>query len=162
MPRDLAILAKFDPYERSIDIIRTVGKTDFVFSVYDNDVQFDTSRQMRVVEGTDKLVQNVLKILLTQKGENLEDPDYGMNGLNSIGDKIMPEHYAAIRSGIVNALGYYNQLNLDNPNQDEVIGSVAEVKVVRDETDPRAILIYVSLVTGSGKTVKITVPQVEQ
>lgn len=161
MPRDVAILAKFDPIGRSIDIIRSVGKTDFIFSVYNNDLQFNTAKQLRVIEGADKLVQGILKILLTKKGENFEDLEYGMEEISGIGDKLSQDHYATIRTGVINALGYYNQLNVDNNNTDEVIGSITEVKIVRDDVDPRAILIYISLITESGKGIKITVPQVE-
>lgn len=161
MPIDVAILAKFDPIGRSTDLIKAVGKTDFVFSVYNNDLQFNSAKQLRPIEGADKLVQGVLKILLTQKGENFEDSEYGMEAVSGIGDKLVSEHYASLRSGVVNALAYYNQLNLDNPNNDEIIGEVKEVKVVRDDVDPRMILIYISVVTASGKAVKITVPQVE-
>ena len=161
MPQDVAILARFDPYGRPTELIKAVGKTDFVFSVYDNDLQFTNARQLRTVEGTDKLVQGILKILLTKKGENFEDGEYGMVGLDDIGGKISQEHYATIRTGIVDALSYYNQLNLDNDNNDEIIGDINEVKIVRDDTDPRVFLIYISLVTNSGKQVRVTVPQVE-
>jgi phage baseplate assembly protein W len=133
MPLDYAILAKFDPAGRSQDILRSVGKTDYIFSVYNNDIQLNASKQLRTVEGTDKLVQSVLKIILTKKGENFEDPEYGTTFDETIGGKLIQEQYVAIRSSIVDALAYYNQLNSDNENLDEIIANVTEVSVKQSE-----------------------------
>lgn len=161
MPRDFAILKKINFSTLSETDRMSVGRTSYVFSVYENDLVFNPGRQLIVTEGTNKLIQGILKIILTPKGTALEDREYGADLESAIGGKLQQDSYANLREGVVAALDHYSVLNSDNENLDECIQSVEEVKAVRDDTDPRVILIYVSVITKSNKLVNIVVPQVE-
>ena len=161
MPKDIAILKRINYSSQSEVARRNIGKTDFVFSVFENDVQFTSGKQIRMMEGTDKLVQGILKILLTPKGSSLEDPLYGANLDVGIGNKLQQANYSDLRSGVYSALDYYTTLNANNDNPDEVIQEIYDVKAVRDDKDPRIILVYVSVITQSGKKVSVVAPQVQ-
>lgn len=161
MPRDIAILKKINYPSQSDTVKRNIGTTDFVFSVYENDAQFTSGKQIRLLEGTDKLIQGILKILLTPLGSSLEDSGYGTNLDSGVGSKLQQENYADLRTGVFNALEHYQQMNQDNDNPDEIIQEIDEVKAVRDDIDPRVILIYISVITQSGKLVNVVAPQVQ-
>ena len=159
MPRDIAIYTRVpgtatDAYKKSI------GRTDFVFEIFSNDIQFNTGKQVITTEGTLKIVQSILKILLTKQGENVEDGDYGADLDVGVGEKLNQQSYADLRSNILDALNHYNLLNQDNENPDEIIGNIDEVKVTRDTQDPRIILIYIKVTTQAGNLVSVIVPQV--
>ncbi len=161
MSKDVGLLKKIN-YASTTDAARlNIGATNFVFSVYENDIQFTAGKQIRILSGTERLIQSILKILLTPKGSMLEDVDYGTNLDAGIGSKMQQENYADLQAGVVSALQYLMLLDADNPNPDEVIDQVNEVRAVQDTEDPRAILIYISVVTRSGKLVNVVVPQVQ-
>ena len=61
---------------------------------------------------------------------------------------------------MINALIHLNELNIDNPNSDEVIETIDVVRTVAAAGEPRQMNIQVSITTESGKPVTITVPQV--
>jgi hypothetical protein len=62
---------------------------------------------------------------------------------------------------VINALIHLNEINLDNPNSDEVIETIDVVRTVASIDDPRAISIQVKVTTESGKSVAVQVPQIQ-
>lgn len=161
MANDIGIFKKINYSSQSDTSKLNIGRTNYVFSVYENDFQFTTGRQMRMIGGTDKLIQAILKIILTPLGSLLEDPLYGADLEGSIGSKLQQENYANLRDSVWSALEYLQTITADSEDPDEVIDSIDEVKAVKDDDDPRVILIYISVVTKSGKLVKVVVPQVD-
>lgn len=161
MSRDIAILKRVNFPSFTEGERLNVGNTDFSFATYDNDFQFTSGKQLRVVEGTNKIIQGILKVLLTQRGTSLEDQSYGAELDAGIGSKMQQENYADLRDSVYSAIEYYMLLNDNSENPDEIITEIEEVKAVRDDEDPRMILVYVSVITQSGKRVSVTVPQVQ-
>lgn len=161
MPNDISIISALNRTGLSGDQLRGTGFTEFVFEPYENDIQFDRTKKVRLFSGTDKLVQSIMRILLTTKGDSFEDANWGSELNNQIGSKIKNENYASIRESIIAALVHYNSLNDDNPSSDEVIDSIDELQVVSDSDDPRIIRVVVGVTTESGKGLRVIVPQVE-
>lgn len=162
MPRDIAILSALVRSDKSGGFLRATGSTDFVFEAFENDLQFDRLRQVRMCEGTEKLVQSVMRIILTEKGAYIEDRMWGSSAPTNIGGKMDNERFAATRQSVIDALTHYNQVNYDNPNSDEVISTIDELQVVQDLDDPRRMRIVVGFTTESGQSVRVTVPQVSE
>ena len=160
MPRDLALLKKIDYSSQSASMKQNIGTTGFVFSCYENDLQFTRGKQLRTTSGINKLIQSILKCLLTQKGTALEDPNYGADLESGIGDKMQLLAFSDMEANVTSALEYLAQMTSTSEDPDEVIGSVNMVSVVRDTIDPRTILVYIRVVTGSGKIVSVQMPQV--
>jgi phage baseplate assembly protein W len=160
MPLDFGILKKLDKPRMDQATIKSTGNTNYTWETYEGDIHLDGLNRFITLEGTTKLAQGIYKMILTQKGSNIEDPDYGTNLPERIGDKLNSEKYASIQTEIIDALVYYNAINQNNPNSDEVIETIDLVRVIADIDDPRAIKIQVSVTTESGKPVNVEVPQV--
>ena len=169
MPFDLAILVPLNKatangtsadQSAAASTISGTGNTNYIWESYENDLQLDQLNNIIMLDGTTKLAQEMMKILLTPLGSAAYDPNYGTSLSTSIGNKLDSSAYAEIQTEVINALIHLNELNLDNPNSDEVIETIDVVRAVASLTDPRQINIQVSVTTESGKSVAITVPQV--
>jgi phage baseplate assembly protein W len=161
MPFDIAIIAPLDKRGKTTDQLRGTGFTEFVFEPYENDVQFDRAKKVRQMSGTEKLVQSIMRILLTTKGDSFEDPDWGSEMNGQIGSKMRNDNFATVRESIITALTHYNYINRDNPDSDEVINTIDEIQVVSDLNDPRVMRVVVGVTTESGIGVRVIAPQVE-
>ena len=161
MPNDIAIIAPFNRSAANPNIARATGYTEFVFEPYENDIQFDRKKLVRQMTGVDKLVQSIMRIMLTTKGDSFEDSQWGSEMNNQIGSKLKSDSFAAVRESIIQALMHYNDINQDNPNSDEVINTIDELQVVSDLNDPRIVRTVIGVTTESGKGVRVVVPQVE-
>jgi len=159
MPIDLAIIKKLDKVSAGQSNIIGTGNTNYIWESYENDIQFDTLNQFMTISGTTKLAQGIMKIILTRKGDNIEDPDYGTLINTMIGTKFTSDVFAEVQSEIIDALIHYNLINSDNPDSDEVIQIIDEIKVVQDLNEPRAMKIRVAITTESGKSIGVEVPQ---
>ena len=162
MPDDIAIIAPLDKKNRNPDVVRATGYTEFVFEPYENDVQFDRIKHVRQFSGTEKLVQSIMRVLLTTIGDSFEDSEWGSEMNNRIGSKTSNENYSEIRESVIKALTHYNQINSDNPSSDEVIDTIDEIQVVQDLDDPRIMRVVVGVTTESGKGVRVVVQQVDK
>lgn len=160
MPIDLGVLSKLDKAQLGNSITKSTGNTSYTWESFEGDFQLDGTHNPITVDGTTKLAQGMFSIILTPLGSNPADPDYGTDLLSLIGDVVDSDKFATITSEIIDALTYYNLLNQDNPNSDEVIQTIDFVRVVKDIDDPRAIKIQVSVTSESGKQVNLQVPQI--
>ena len=160
MPIDLAIVRKLNKGEETPGTIINTGNGNFIWESFENDIQIDALNQIVVVEGTTKLAQSIMKIILTPKGSLPDDPEYGTDLNLSVGSKFNSETFADVQTEITDALIHYNLINADNPDSDEVIEVIDEIKVVQDLDDPRAMKIVVSVTTEAGNPVRVTVPQI--
>lgn len=160
MPLDLGVLKKLDKPRLGQSVTKSTGNTTFSWEAYLGDLQLNGINDLITVDGATKLGQGIFKIVLTPKGSNPDDPNYGTNMPSLIGGKIGNDVYATITSEIIDALTYYNLLNQDNPNSDEVIETIDNVRVVQNIDDPRGILFQIEVTTESGVPVRIQVPQI--
>ena len=160
MPRDIALLTKINVNQQTSLTRQNVGSTGYVFSCFENDFLFTKGKQIRMTSGINKLIQSVLKCLLTSLGTSLEDPNYGADLESDIGGKMGLVAFANMQSNVTNALEYLMQLNPVSDDMDEVIAAVNSVQVVKNPSDPRMILVYINVTTGTGKIVAIQMPQI--
>jgi len=160
MPIDVGVLKRLDRAGLPNEIIRSTGVTNYTWQAFDGDIQLDSLNQFVPMEGTTKLAQGIFKAILTPKGSVAEDPTYGTSLSLSIGQKMDSGRFADIQTEIIDTLVHYNIINQDNSDSDEVIEVIDEVEVVTNLDDPRVLQIQISVTTESGKSVKVTVPQV--
>ena len=159
MPLDIAIITRLDKANTDAGTLRGSGNTNYIWESYENDIQLDSLNQLITLEGTAKLAQSIMKAILTPLGSDPDDPDYGSNVQGGIGDKFSSDKYALTQTEVVNALIHLNQINIDNPNSDEVIETIDSVNVVQSLDDPRAMRITVGVTTESGIPLTVTSPQ---
>jgi hypothetical protein len=160
MPIDMGVLKKLDRPSLSNEILKSTGSTNYTWEAYGGDIQLDALNKFIVLEGTTKLAQAMFKILLTPIGSIIEDSEYGTELSASVGQKLDSERFADIQTSVVDALIHHNLINQDNPNSDEVIETIDDIRVVQDIDEPRAMKVQVTVTTESGKSVVLQVPQV--
>jgi len=162
MAYDLAIMMPIDRAALPEGFQLAVGETDYVIQPFENDFQFDRLKRMMTVSGTRKLVQSILRIMLTENGEYIEDQYWGAGIGGLIGSKLDSDKYAKATERITEALKHYNAINSDNPNSDEIISTIDELRVVQDLDDPRTMRVVLGITTESGKSIRVSVPQTEK
>lgn len=126
----------------------------FDLSIEKGDIKINRDGTVKAVSGNAKLKQDIVKILLTDLGDNKFHLNYGSKiGALQIG------HYADntlmsldIESSARNAL--QNLMALQKSQQrrqaltpGEIIVDILNVKVNRDQADPRMYNIFVSVLT---------------
>tara|TARA_B100000700_G_C14840013_1_gene758766 strand:- start:490 stop:921 length:432 start_codon:yes stop_codon:yes gene_type:complete len=126
----------------------------FDLSIKKGDIEISSSGYVETVSGNAKLKQDIVKILLTNFGDNKFHPKYGSHiGALKVG------HYADerlvsidIESSAKNALKNLMKLQRSQSKRQaltpgEIIVDVMNVAVKRDEADPRVYNILVSVLT---------------
>jgi len=126
----------------------------FDLSIEKGDIKINSSGSVETVSENSKLKQDIVKILLTDLGDNKFHPKYGSHvGALQIG------HYADSRlmsldleSSARNALKNLMALQRSQARRQaltpgEVIVDILNVMVKRDEADPRLYNIFVSVLT---------------
>jgi phage baseplate assembly protein W len=140
MSKDLLLLSYLDGKE-------AFGKNDLVL---------DYSAGLKTLSNIDKLKQDILKILITERGTNSEDENYGsLLGQQLLGKKqTLATLYASIKREVLTTIKYYQELNEDNEDPDERISEVKSLEVTK--LDPRSYEISVVLITESGKDIGVS------
>lgn len=127
-------------------------KLPFIWAEGQNDLQVDVSSDLRTLGGTDRLIQDVVKILITQRGTNSELPLYGSNLQGLIGQKMEPSFLQGqIVNEVTDCLLILQALNQFNPDTDQQIQTLQSIQV--DLSSPTQLTVSFIIVTVSGKTV---------
>jgi phage baseplate assembly protein W len=117
--------------------------------------------KLKTVENTEKLIQDVLKIVLTPAGSNPLATWYGSYLSSNIIGSVLPEDIsqATAKEQISNALAMLKEAQ-DNQTQmymnttaEEQIAGIKSISVVRDETDYRAYNVFISIIAKNLKYV---------
>lgn len=108
----------------------------------DFDMHFDNAGRIITVQGHDKVKQQIVKALLTVRGSNLFDSDYGSVLSETIGSKIDSYLAAKVQFSILECLNHLIDIqNNQGLPDDERIVSVSDVSATRSATEPRTIEI---------------------
>jgi len=132
----------------------------FDLKIQNGDLVLSSSGDLAIVENTDKLVQDVLKILMTKIGANTFFPWYGSPfSSSSIGNPADAKFLQSISdSQIRSALETLQSLQREQSlSQDltasETLAAVRSVAVVRNQMDPTSYVVKISILTKSLKTI---------
>jgi phage baseplate assembly protein W len=127
----------------------------FDLKIKNGDLSINNAGVIEPVIGNEKLRQDILKVLITDSGSNRYHPKYGsFLGKLKIGgfadDRIVS---LDIEKSVRNAVEYLMALQKAQSQRQslsagEVIAEVLKVGVSRDEVDPRAYNVFVSVLTG--------------
>ena len=119
-----------------------------------NDLQPSYATGIAVVSGTNKLAQDILKILLTERGTNTADANYGTSLMSMIGKKqVLSSLYVDVKKEVIDAVKYYMDINSDLTEPTERIATIKSLEVTK--TDPRSYEIALILTTEAGTDVRI-------
>lgn len=126
----------------------------FDLKIVNNDLSLNPDGSIQAVYDNSKLVQDILKILLTSAGSNKFYRWYGSAlGTRIIGNVMSPtqtqvEITRSIQTAISNLIALQKaQANVQYVSAGEMIAAVRDVIVLRDKTDPRNYEIGISVLT---------------
>jgi len=109
----------------------------FALKIVDKDLVFDGSGKLETVTGSDKLVQGLNKILVTERGRNFLHQQYGSTLYNLLGKKFSSALMTSLLSkNLAQTLACFQQIQQNQRmNQyvapSEIIASVDSIVVAR-------------------------------
>lgn len=120
-----------------------------------------TQNSIQIVEDSEKLIQDILKICLTDAGSNPIHPSYGSFLSRSVvGSPLQTSVIVQIAKSQLNTcltnLQYLQQLQLESLQKltaDEQLAAVTGISVLRSVFDPRLFTVKISCITKGFKQV---------
>lgn len=141
----------------------------FDFKIRDGDLSIGEDGDLARVENTDKLIQDILKIVITPMGSNQFYPWYGSRLSKSlIGNVFDHEFMSTVASNqLQNALENLQRLQQEQARLQRVtpfeqLAALRGVRIERNQVDPRFFLVVINAVTralteiNTGLTIKPT------
>ena len=133
----------------------------FDLKIVSGDIEFSNNGDLEVVAMTSKLIQDIQKIVLTEKGDNKFYDFYGSDvgslkiGSHATSDLVEKNLELSVHQAISNLM-YLQRVQLQTQLVDpsEHILSVEKIKVFRDITDPRLYNVNISVLTKSNKKIE--------
>ena len=126
----------------------------FDLKIETNDLKINLDGSIQTVRDNFKLVQDVIKAILTSIGDNKYFPWYGSSiGANMIGqvlnnDFVVSEAERAIQNTLTQIMSLQNaQSRVQYVSAGEMIAAIRNVSILRSNTDPRQWEITVSVLT---------------
>lgn len=126
----------------------------FDFKIFEGDFQIGSDGDLQKVENTEKLIQEILKIIITPLGTNIYFLWYGSPISKSlVGSPFDMEFLSTIAEGqLTNALEALQTLQQEQSKRQKVtpfeqIAALRRVKIERNQVDPRYFSVVVSVLT---------------
>lgn len=103
----------------------------------------------RVSERLETIANKVTKYLLTTKGSDPHEPDYGsyLSSIRMASEELLPKIIVDINSFIVECEDYIKDKERYLPYDSEKLSSLRLIDVVYDRNTPDALHIYIQIVT---------------
>lgn len=124
----------------------------FDLKILNGDLAIDSTGDLKKVEKTDKLVQDLLKICTTLRGSKQRYPFYGSLISNSLIGTAFPEDFtntyatSQLKDAIQSLLELQKmQQKFQYMSPEESIAAIGQIAINRFPTDPRFFLIYISV-----------------
>ena len=150
---DLFLGTKNDPNQQK----EGLGSGTYVWGQGSNDVVLDAGKDFQIIQGLEKLQQDINKSLLTNRYRSTLYPLYGATIREMLGYKAdLNVIKTNIKNAVVESLAVLQFLNSDNPNSDEQILVINTITVTMDV--PGEVLVSVQITTKSGKVLNTILP----
>jgi len=138
------------------DIEMSIGAPVRFFIGADQQADFDTEPFLdgpTFISGSNKIIQDVVKGILTLRGTNTLAPEYGTSVSSLLNTRKINDISAQLNGEINTLLGYLSDFNADQP-LDEQVGSLVSLQA-KEANDTIEIDLVVQ--TGSGQTAGVTI-----
>ena len=123
--------------------------------VSQGDFQIGSDGDIAIVENNEKLIQDVLKIVLTPVGSNKLNPAYGSLVSKSLVGNIFPMDFLSsiassqIKKALENLQNLQRNQSLFQPiSAGEMLAAIQSVTLERNQVDPRFISVVIKLLSG--------------
>jgi hypothetical protein len=126
----------------------------FDFKIRDGDLSIGQDGDLTRVEDTEKLIQDILKIVITPMGSNQFYPWYGSRVSKSLIGHVFDFEFLSTvaTSQLQNALENLQRLQQEQAKQQRVtpfeqLAALRDVRIERNQVDPRFFLVVINAVT---------------
>jgi len=126
----------------------------FDFRIRNGDLAIGADGDLERIENTEKLIQDILKIVITPMGSNQFYPWYGSRISKSLIGQVFDHEFMSTvaASQLQNALENLQRLQQEQARQQRVtpfeqLAAVKGVRIERNQVDPRYFLVVISTVT---------------
>lgn len=117
-------------------------------------IEFNGTGGVLRATGTQKLIQTVVKALLTPQGDSAEDIRYGSALDNLVGSTIDKTVQVSIQKAVMDTLNYIMELQSgEDLTEEERLTGLASLNIVEDEEVPTKINLKVVVLDGNGNEV---------
>jgi phage baseplate assembly protein W len=126
-------------------------------SLVQNDISLSQIGDVVTIDSRGFARQAVEKIILTLRGANLFQTDYGSALSTAIGQKFTTSIFFKIQQTVQDAVQSLIEIQsqaLDSLTSDQIILGLSDLSVNQDSNDPRNILITIAITLGDFTTVK--------
>lgn len=113
------------------------------------DIHYNGVGELQLAEGHQKLIQRVLKTLLTSVGNSPEDYYYG-SGLNElIGSEINEGMTISLQKAIYDSIQYLMSIqDAESLTLEETCTGISNIKVEQSKTNPSDLLVTITIFDG--------------
>lgn len=133
----------------------------FDLKISSQDMVITSQGTLQTVVDSEKLIQDILKICLTDVGSNPFHPSYGsflsrsMVGNPAYNTQIVQIAKTQLNTCLVNLqqLQKIQQQSLQSMSADEQLGAILGISVVQSQTDPRLYIIKIKCLTKGFKPI---------
>lgn len=110
------------------------------------DIAVDVTGYSKVISGKDKLKQQVIKMLLTEKGNNIQLPEYGSELNTLVGGNLDQYAIVLLQKYITDTLTFLAnaQLGLDIEDSEKYLG-IDALELVRDRLDITKVNVILTI-----------------
>jgi FKBP-type peptidyl-prolyl cis-trans isomerase 2 len=143
---------------KDMKVLTLIGGSSQVSNGYYSDINFDSTGEVIQVEGKARINQDVIKSIMTLRGNTLYLPNYGSRLSALSGTRMDVNTQNAIVSEILFSLSYLTTMQ-PSPTlvgDDEVITSVDDVLLEKDKSDERSVVIRAIIGLKSGNTLSLS------
>jgi len=135
----------------------------FDLKIVNNDISVSPNGEVDIVINTDKLIQDVIKILLTTQGTNKFYRWYGSTITQRVIGEVLGSYYTEveIKRAIEDSLNNLMRLQqsqalYQNISSSETLAGINYIDITREDSDPRLYSIVVSVLTKKLTAVETT------
>jgi hypothetical protein len=135
----------------------------FDLKIQDGDIAIGKDADLKKVENTEKLIQEILKMVITPLGSNVYHPWYGSPISKSlVGSPFDMEFISTIASNqLKNSLENLQKLqsiqsSYQQISPSEQIAAIQEIRIERNQVDPRYFSIVIKVVAKDLTTTSVS------
>lgn len=126
----------------------------FDLKIINNDISISSSGDVEIVQNTDKLIQDVLKIVLTSQGSNKFYKWYGSTISQRVVGEVLGTYYTkieitrSIQESLSNLISMQQKQSIyQSVSPQETLMAINYIDIELDENDPRVYNIILSVLT---------------
>lgn len=121
------------------------------------DVIYGTTGDLVITVTAKKIVQRVIKALLTTIGKNITDPLYGSDLPSLIGQEIDLFTAVRIQKAVQDTVTHLIDLQTqEDLSDEETIQGISSMNVYADDTDPSLYYLSIEVIDGKGNKIPVT------